>query len=126
MATAFPSICPSARTFTPGQYPTRRFTAINGAGRTRIYGNAAFDATLSLEFVLGDPELALLLECYHSAQGGFGQLTLPNSIYQGFSVDVLAQIRPYLIWRWAEVPQVESLLPGRSRVQVNLIGTLDD
>ena len=44
-----------------GQYPTRRFTAINGAGRTRIYGIAAFDATMALEFVLADPELAVLL-----------------------------------------------------------------
>lgn len=126
MATAFPSLCPTTRAFTPGQYPTRRFTAINGAGRTRIYGTAAFDATMALEFVLADPELAVLLECYHTSQGGFGQLTLPPSIYQGFSVDVQAQFKPYLTWRWASVPQVESLLPGRSRVQVNLIGTLDD
>ena len=126
MSTAFPSLCPTARSFTPGQYPTRRFTAINGAGRTRVYGTAAFDATLALTFVLADEELAVLLECYHDAKGGFEQLTLPESIYQGYSVDVQAQFQSYLTWRWANVPQVESLLPGRSRVQVNLIGTLDD
>ena len=38
---------------------------------------------MALEFVLADPELAVLLECYHSSQGGYGQLTLPPSIYQG-------------------------------------------
>ena len=27
---------------------------------------------MALEFVLADPELAVLLECYHSSQGGYG------------------------------------------------------
>ena len=126
MTTPFPSLCPTRRVFTPGQYPTRRFTAINGAGRTRIYGNAAFDATLQIEYVLSDEELAQLLECWHDARGGFDELDLPTEMYVGYSADVQAQFQDYLTWRWADVPQVESLLPGRSRVQVNLIGTLDD
>ena len=52
MATAFPALCPTRRDFTPGDYPVKRFTAINGAGTTRIYGDSAFDAQLRLEFWL--------------------------------------------------------------------------
>lgn len=126
MPTPFPELCPTQRDFTPGEYPTRRFTAINGAGRTRIYGNAAFDATLNLTFVVKDPELAMLLDCWHAAQGSFDELLLPAEIYAGFSADVEAQFQDYLVWRWASVPQVSSLAPGRSSVQVSLIGTLDD
>ena len=126
MATPFPALCPTQREFTPGQYPTRRFNAINGAGRTRIYGTAAFDATLNLQYVLSDAGLAELLECWHEARGGFDELLLPAEIYAGFSADVEAQFQDYLVWRWADVPQVSSLAPGRSSVRVSLIGTLDD
>jgi hypothetical protein len=126
MTTAFPDLCPTRRDFVPGQYPTRRFTAINGAGRTRIYGNAAFDATLTLEFLLDDSGLALLLKCWHDARGGYDELELPDEIYIGFSADVQAQFQDYLTWRWAEAPQVTSLAPERTRVRVSLIGTLDD
>jgi len=126
MATAFPSLCPTKRDFAPGKYPTRRFTAINGAGSTRIYGDSAFDATLSLQFLADDDGLADILECWHTAKGPYGQLTLPTQIYDGFGPQVKAQFRTYLTWRWAERPSVESLLNGRFRVNVNLIGTLDD
>lgn len=124
--TDFPALCPTKRDFAPGRYPVKRFTAVNGAGRTRIYGNAAFDATLGLQFVVNDDDLASLLECWHTANGAFDQLNLPAQIYDGFGAQVQAQFRTYLVWRWAERPSVESLLNGRFRVSVNLIGTLDD
>lgn len=111
---------------TPGLYPTRRFTAINGAGKTRLYGNKAFDATLNLEYVLTDDDLALLLKSYHDSYGSFTALTLGTQVWEGISPTLLAQIPSYLSWRWAETPQVDSLLPGRSRVRIKLIATLDD
>ena len=126
MTTAYPDICPTRRTYTPGAYATRRFTAINGVSVTRLYGDKAFDAKLSLEYLLGDSELADLLACYNNARGSFDELEMSPEAFVGLSEDVQAEIPDYLTWRWADVPQVESLLPGRSRVQVNLIGTLGD
>lgn len=125
MAVDFPVLCPSRRDFTPGDYPVKRFTAINGAGTTRIYGDSAFDAQLRLEYLADDSGLAAILECWHEAKGPFTELTLPQEVYVGFGADVLAQIRTYLTWRWADRPNVESLLNGRFRVSVNLVGTLD-
>ena len=122
----YPNLCPIRRTLTPGEYATRRFTAIDGAGRTRLYGSKAFDATLQLEYLLTDDDLALLLESYHNARGSFRALSLGVEVFQGISPTLLAQIPDYLSWRWAETPVVESLLPGRSRVRVNLVATLDD
>ena len=122
----FPDLCPTRRQFTPGEYPTRRFTAINGAGRTRLYGSRAFDATLDLEYLLNDDDLATLLEFYHDSRGAFNVITLGASVYQGMSPTLQAQIPNYLSWRWAETPVVSSLLPGRSRVRVKLVATLDD
>ena len=33
MAIPYPSLCATRRAWTPGEYPTRRFTAVNGAAR---------------------------------------------------------------------------------------------
>ena len=126
MATPYPMLCPTRRSWTPGEFATKRFNAINGAGRTRIYGSAAFDATLRLEYLLGDDELAELLTCYRLARGSFDELDLPTEVFSGLSQEVLAEIPDYLTWRWSDTPTIESVAPGRSRVRVNLVGTLDD
>ena len=122
----FPDLCPVTRRLTPGNYPTRRFTAINGAGRTRLYGSKAFDATLDLEYLLSDDDLAVLLQSYHDSKGSFTALTMGTQPFQGISPTLMAQIPSYLSWRWADTPVVQSLLPGRSRVQIRLVATLDD
>ena len=122
----FPSLCPVRRTLTPGNYATKRFTAVSGAGRTRLYGSAAFDATLNLEYLLNDNELSELLASYHTSRGSYRSLVLDPEVFAGIDPVVLAQIPSYLSWRWADTPVVDSLLPGRSRVQVNLVATLDD
>lgn len=122
----FPSLCPVRRTLTPGNYATKRFTAVSGAGRTRLYGSKAFDATLNLEYLLNDNELSTLLASYHSSRGSYRSLVLDPEVFAGIDPVVLAQIPSYLSWRWADTPVVDSLLPGRSRVQVNLVATLDD
>ena len=122
----YPNLCPTRRRLTPAEYPTRRYTAINGAGRTRLYGSKAYDATLELEYLLDDQEMAQLLESWHNSRGGYVPLALDPEVFAGISPTLLAQIPNYLSWRWAQTPVVESLLPNRSRVTVNLIATLDD
>ena len=125
MTTAFPAICPTSRTFTPGDYAAKRFTAINGAGTTRLYGSKPFDSTLQLQFLLNDSDLQSLLSCWNDAYGTYGTLDLPENVLVGVSGDVQNEIASSLNWRWAERPSVQSVLPGRSRVTVNLVATLD-
>lgn len=125
MTVSFPAICPVQRSYTPGSYATKQFSSINGASVTRLYGSKAFNAELSLTFVLGDAALEELLQSYHSSYGGAQTLTLPSRVFDGLTSGVKDQIPPYLNWRWAEEPSIESLLPGRSRVQVRLTATLD-
>jgi len=67
MTVSFPAICPVQRSYTPGSYATKQFTSINGASVTRLYGSKAFNAELSLTFVLGDAELEELLQSYHAS-----------------------------------------------------------
>ena len=125
MTVTFPAVCPTRRTYTPGQYPTKKTTSINGATTTRLYGSKAFDATMNLSFLLNDAEMASLLNSWHESRGGFYTLDLPDSVFAGVSSDLQAQIPEYLQWRWAEMPSIESVMPDRSRVQAQLIATLD-
>ena len=125
MTVSFPAICPTRRTYTPGKYATKKITSINGATTTRLYGSKAYDATLNLSFLLSDADMSELLASWHESRGGFATLNLPSSVFSGLSDTLQSQIPSYLQWRWAEMPSVESVLPNRSRVQVQLIATLD-
>ena len=125
MTVSFPSLIPTQRTYTVGDYPTKRFNSISGAGTTRLYGSKAFDAVLDLEFSANDTELTTILACFNSAYGSGTALTLPSSIFNGMNSALQAQIPSYVTWRWQETPQVQSVFNNRSRVTVKLIGTLD-
>jgi hypothetical protein len=116
---------PTRRTYIPGKFATKRFDSISGAGTTRLYGSKAFDAQLKMTFVLSDADTCAFLKCWEAAYGDYDTLTLPAEFFAGASAALDRCVPDYLNWRWADAPSVESLFPGRSRVQVNLIATLD-
>lgn len=116
---------PTKRSFKPGQFATKRFTSISGAGTTRLYGSKAFDASLELTFILSDADTCAFLRCWDAAKGTYDTLTLPGEFFSGSSSLLDCGVPDYLNWRWAEAPSVESILPGRSRVGIKLIATLD-
>ena len=125
MTVDFPALCPTRRSLRAGEYPTKRFDSISGASVTRLYGSKAFNAQLQLSFLLSDEDMAAVLQSYHDSYGGADDLNLPEEVYGGMSETLRTQVRDYYSWRWDAPPSVESLLPGRSRIQVTLIGTLD-
>ena len=125
MTVDFPSLTPQRRSLQPGKYPVKRFDSISGASVTRLYGSKAFNAQLQLEYLLSDDDMAAVLQSYHASYGGAEVLNLPAVVYGGMSTELQAQIRDYYSWRWSGSPQVVSVMPGRSRIKVTLIGTLD-
>ena len=116
---------PTKRSFSPGKFATKRFTSISGAGTTRLYGSKAFDAQLQLTFILSDADTCAVLECWDAAKGTYDVLQLPQEFFAGSSPVLDCGVPDYLNWRWAEPPSVESILPGRSRVLIKLVATLD-
>ncbi len=128
MATSFGDLetCgPIRRSFSPGSFPTKRFTSISGAGSTRIYGSKATGATLQMTFLVGDGDVNAILKCWDDALGDYDVINLPAQFLAGASPILDSGVPEYLNWRWADAPSVESLFPGRSRVQVNFTATLD-
>ena len=120
----FPSLCPTSRSYTTGDFPTKRFQSISGAGTTRLYGSKAFNATLELEFVVDQSQLQSLLTCWSDSRGSYDSLTIAptNKVFDGMDESVFPS---YLEWRWAEAPSVSSVMPQLSRVTVKLIATLE-
>ena len=126
MAVSFPPLCPTKRNFKPGQYPVKKFNAISGSSTTRLYGSKAFDASLDLEFLVTDAELAILMIAWHSAKGTYKEVSLPDRVWDGLTKKAQDSFEPdSLKWRWAEIPSVESVFKGRSRVSASFIANLE-
>lgn len=125
MATQFPNLCPVRRDYAPGEFATRRFTAMNGAGTTRLYGSKPYDASINLEFNVTDDELQDVLNCWEQAYGQYDVINLPLQVFAGMASEIQGQISGDLNWRWAERPTVSSQRPGFSKVQAQFIATLD-
>lgn len=125
MTVPFPSLCPLKRDYAPGEYATRRFNSVSGAGVTRLYGSKPFDASLSLEFNVDDNDLQDVLTCYEKALGQYGIVLLPDELFVGMDLAIREDIQGSLNWRWAERPTVSSLRPNYSKVKTQFIATLD-
>ena len=122
MASTFPSLCPKRRSYSPGVYATKRFTSVSGAGTTRLYGSQPFDGKLSLEFLVDDSELAAVFDCWHDAKGDAFSVRFPKKVFVGMSKAVFMDS---LEWRWANPPQVTSVIKGRSTVKTDFVAVLE-
>lgn len=126
---ALPALIPSARTLVPGQYPVRRFQAINGAATRRLYGKLDYDYFLDLtygnEAGLTDVQTESIWSVWQDAYGHTDPVTLPSQVFAGMAAALPAQISGHVTWYFDEQPpQIEPTVPGRSRITVRLRGRL--
>lgn len=125
----FPSIKPTKRSFSMGEYPVKTYRALSGKVVRRSFGNRPFGATLDLSFEnISEDSLALLYDHYHAQQGTTTGFTIPNETLAGLTTSStlgtqLKQGGPYsgLSWFYAEVPSIESVYRGLSSVSVKLV-----
>jgi hypothetical protein len=130
MSITFPSIKPSQRNFKIGAYPTKAYRSLSGATSKRSYGNKSFGYELRLVFEnIDDASTLLILKHYNLTSGGFSRFQLPASVFSGMDEDLrrlvaedLPNAAPSIRWEYAGPPEVESVISGRSTVQVTLIG----
>jgi hypothetical protein len=129
-AIAFPDIRPTGRSYSPGRYPQAEFEALNGASTILRYGNRRTRPELSLDFQnITDDNAARILANFDQQMAGGDWVTFSTANgLAGASPSLAAYMGETisgLRWRYAEPPQVESVLPGRSTVRVRLTGYLD-
>jgi len=64
-AVKFPALAPTARSYSPGEFASTEFKALNGSITKLRYGNRRHNSTLSLTFAnISDVNAALILEHY--------------------------------------------------------------
>lgn len=132
MATTFPSIAPTGRSFTAPRWPTQTQTSQSGVITRRLWGSRPSRATLSLQFNnISDTDASAILNAYNTAKGSVDSLTLPSALFDGADATLTSWLNASatgagLLWCFTEgsPPQVESVAPGRSNVSVSLTAEL--
>lgn len=127
MAT-FPSIRPTARTYSPGQFPTKTYRGLSGATVKRIFGNRSFGHAIEMQFTnITDATTKQILDHYYGEYGNYQRFNLPDNVFSGMSSSLKSSVQApsNILWEYAEPPQVESVFNGRSTVTVRLIGELN-
>jgi hypothetical protein len=127
---SFPeNISPTSRSYRPGRLPETKFQALNGAVSFVQYGQNFVDAELTLNFAnINDDKVLEILQHYSSVVGDdyvrFGR----TKGFQGMAINLvengLENGTDLLRWRYKEPPQVQSVYPGISSVQLAFIGVL--
>ena len=122
-------IAPTSRSYRPGKLPETKFQALNGAVSFVQYGNHFVDAELSLNFAnINDDKVLQILQHYSSVVGDDWVAFSQANGLQGMGADLvnngIETGKELLRWRYKEPPQVQSIYPGVSTVQLQFIGFL--
>ena len=119
---AFPSLTPTGRQFTPGDFPNKRFNSQSGAEVRILYGSRRVNAVLSLSYAnVTDANAESFLDDYSDQLGTFRTFTLPSAVFEGWSGTASTLDAPSgTKWRYDAEPQVQAVRPGISSVTVSL------
>jgi hypothetical protein len=125
----FPTdIIPTSRTYKPGKLPETRFEARNGSVSLISYGQNFVNAELTLNFAnINDGRAMQILQHYAQVLGDDYVVFDSNAGFQGMNAELVGSIesgRGLLRWRYNDAPQVTSVYPGVSSVQIQFIGLL--
>lgn len=123
----FPSIKPSQRQFTFGEYPTKTYRALSGAVLRRSFGNRPFNYSLSLSFEnVKESVVAAIFDHYHGQQGTLEGFTLPDALFAGLSSTIISRMKApsSLAWFYAESPSIESVQRDLSTVSIQLVADI--
>lgn len=123
---AFPSLVPTNRAFNAGDYPIKTFKAQSGAEIRILYGNQRTGMTLELGYDnISDSEAQAFIDHYDDMNGSFSTFALPSIVKTGWTgATTTIDATSGNAWRYSEAPQITSVKPGVSSVQVQLIGVL--
>ena len=121
-------IIPTGRTYKPGKLPETEFTSRNGTTSFVQYGQNFVNAELTLNFAnINDGSAFEILQHYERVLGDDFVIFDNNAGFQGMNAELIGGLqngRGLLRWRYSDAPQLTSVYPGVSSVQVQFIGYL--
>ena len=123
---AFPTLQPTSRDFSPGDWPIKRFNSQSGAEVRILYGSQRTNTKIDLGYDnISDANAQLFLDDYAAQIGTLRTFDLPDAVRTGWtgaaaSIDAPAGAK----WRYESEPSVKAVRPGRSSVTVNLVAVI--
>ena len=127
---AYPDIPPTSRSFDPGDWPVRTYNAQNGTEVRILYGSKRHNLKLKLSYKHINDEIAEgFLKHYQEVLGTYKTFKVTSDnrvqITAGWKGSTNALSPPVGVdWRYEKAPQVVSVRPGVSTVNVSLIGVI--
>ena len=126
----FPAYAPTKRQFNPGTYPQRTYRSLAGVVVKRTFGNMPTDATLNLDFEnIADDKVVAILNHYRNQTAISERFEVTATTMAGLNSSLTALAdgsADNLRWEYSQPPSVESIRPGVSRIQVQLLGEIRD
>ncbi len=117
--TAFPTLVPSSRTFTPGEYPATAFSGFSGAQNRVRHSNVLLAAQLRLTFLgLTQAQMLDIWNHYNGRRGQFRSFDLPAEVASYGSIT--DYVPGNYLWRYAGPSSVEDLPCGGHNVSLTL------
>tara|TARA_R100001443_G_scaffold14429_2_gene24326 strand:+ start:457 stop:900 length:444 start_codon:yes stop_codon:yes gene_type:complete len=133
----FPKINATSRTYTPGEWPTKEFVALDGTKTYLRFGNKRTDSTLELTFNnITDSQADEILDNYVYVNEKWSD-TVEGTRWVVFTedrglngADITSGLPSYLRelnlrWRYAKPPKVKSVQKGISNVTCSFVACLD-
>lgn len=115
----FPSITPSGRTFTPGDYPHTPFDTYSGWQNRVRHSNVMLASQVRLTFTaLTEADMLSILSHYNGQYGTFNSFALSSDAWSGVTAGDY-QLSGYQ-WRYIEPPTVEDVYCDRYNVELTL------
>ena len=126
----YPTLTPSSRSIAIGDYPIKKYNAMDGAEIRILYGSEDTNATMQLTYKNITDDLASeFIRHFRSTKGTFERFPVAQEIYDGWDGDTT--VGPDQIfrgekarWRHQKPPTIASVRPGISTVQISLITVL--
>lgn len=108
----FPSLIPSVRRFTPGEFPHTVIPAMSGRTARVRHGDARINQSVALEFfALTEEQMLEVLWHYQDQEGRFYSFDLPEEIWSGTATPEWFTPNNYR-WLYRNPPQIEETPVG--------------
>lgn len=127
---AYPDIRPSSRKFDPGNWPVKTYNSQNGTEVRLLYGSKRYNLKLALIYKnISDANAEMFLDHYNEVYGTYRtfDVTAANrtETLAGWTGNRDALSPPAGVnWRYEKPPEVVSVRPGISTVNVSLVGVI--
>lgn len=123
----YPAVAPTSRVYNAGNWPVKSFNAQDGVEVRIIYGSRRFNHSLKVTYEnIPDATAELFLQHYFEQQGTYLTFAINTPAiragWEGSTDFFNAGVRTQ--YRYAGPPQMTSVYPGVSTMQVELVASL--